>query len=100
MRVRFTLPALADLESIIDYVAQESPAAADQIAKRVAAVAEMICHQPRSGKVTDDPAIRRFNLAPYPYILLYEVREHEILIMAIRHGARDPASMPGFQRNQ
>jgi toxin ParE1/3/4 len=96
MKARFTLPALADLESIIDHVAERSPSAADRIADRVAAIAELICNQPEVGRATDDPTIRRFNLAPYRYVVFYEVSADEIVIMAVRHGARDPATMPGF----
>jgi plasmid stabilization system protein ParE len=32
---------------------------------------------------------------PYPYVIFYEVTEHEIIIHAVRYAARDPASMPG-----
>jgi toxin ParE1/3/4 len=44
---------------------------------------------------TDDPAIRRLTTTPYPYLIFYEVTETEIIVHAIRHGARDPSGMPG-----
>jgi len=34
-------------------------------------------------------------VSPYPYLIFYEVTETEIVIHAVRHGARDPSSMPG-----
>ncbi len=39
--------------------------------------------------------IRRINLQPYPFGLFYEVLPDEVRVMAVMHGARDPASMPG-----
>ena len=96
MKARFTLPALADLESILDHLRGTSPKGAKLVATRVAEIAELLCRHPHVGARTDDPMIRRFTLRPYPYLVFYEVHPDEILIMAIRHGARDPESMPGF----
>jgi plasmid stabilization system protein ParE len=31
---------------------------------------------------------------PSPYLIFYEVTENEVIIHAIRHGARDPSTMP------
>jgi plasmid stabilization system protein ParE len=50
---------------------------------------------PLIGVRTDDPVIRRLTTSPYPYLIFYEVTETEIIIHAVRHGARDPAGMPG-----
>jgi toxin ParE1/3/4 len=50
---------------------------------------------PRIGRRTCDPAIRRMAVTPYPYLVLYEVSEDEIIIHAVRHAARDPSGMPG-----
>jgi len=38
MRLRYTLPALADLESILDYVADRSPQGAARIHSRIRAI--------------------------------------------------------------
>ena len=78
MRLRYTLPALADLASILDYIADRSPQGAARIHIRIRAV-------------TDDPAIRRITTTPYPYLIFYEATEAEIIIHALRHGARDPS---------
>jgi toxin ParE1/3/4 len=31
---------------------------------------------------------------PYPYVIFYEVLDDEIIIHAVRHGARDPGGNP------
>lgn len=47
------------------------------------------------GRRTDDPAIRRLTVTPYPFLVFYEATESEIVIHAVRHAARDPSEMPG-----
>ena len=53
---------------------------------------------PEAGRITDDPTIRRMPTAPYPYLIFYEVAGDEIIIHAVRHGARDPSLYPGSER--
>lgn len=95
MRLRYTLPALADLESILDYIATHSPQGAARVQARLQAVMALLLQHSNVGRRTDDPAIRRMVASPYPYLIFYEPTEAEIIIHAIRHGARDPSTMPG-----
>lgn len=95
VRVRYTLPALADIEAILAYLKSHSPQGARRVRHRIEAVIEMLADQPSGGKRTEDPTIRRLTTAPYPYLVFYEITDEEIIIHAVRHGARDPASMPG-----
>lgn len=44
---------------------------------------------------TEDPTIRRLTAAPYPCLIFYEVTAAEIIVHAVRHGARNPSTMPG-----
>ena len=94
MKLRFTRPALADLENILDYVLERSPQAARRIHSRIHAMLDLIAQQPRIGVQTDDPALRRAVTVPYPYLIFYEVAEQEIIVYAVRHGARAPETMP------
>jgi hypothetical protein len=32
---------------------------------------------------------------PIPHLIFYEVKDDEVVIVGVRHGARDPGSMPG-----
>ena len=57
MRLRFTLPALADLASILDYIADDSRQGAARIHTRVRAVTDLLLRYPLAGAVTDDPTI-------------------------------------------
>lgn len=96
MRIRYTLPALADLGSILDYIAARSPQTAKRVQARIQSVIGLLAIHPHIGVRTNDPEIRRLTTLPYPYLVFYEVRETEIIIHAIRHAARDPSDMPGW----
>jgi toxin ParE1/3/4 len=95
MRLRYTLPALADLASIPDYIADRSPQGAGRIHARIQAITNLLLRYPWAGAPTDDPTIRRMTTTPYPYLVLYEVAEGEIIVHAVRHGARNPTDNPG-----
>ena len=95
MNLRYTLPALADLKRLLDYIASRSPHGARRVQGRIQAVIALLPEHPNLGARTDDPAIRRMVAIPYPYLIFYEATDTEIIIHAVRHAARDPASMPG-----
>jgi toxin ParE1/3/4 len=61
----------------------------------IAAVINLLLTRPRIGVQTEDPTIRRMNTSPYPYLIFYEATDDEIIIHAVRHGARAPSGMPG-----
>jgi plasmid stabilization system protein ParE len=95
VKVRYTLPALADLTSILDYIAAHSPQGAKRVHARIRAIVDLLSTRPHIGVRTGDPVIRRLNTSPYPYIIFYEATDTEVIIHAIRHSARDPSGMPG-----
>ncbi|MBN8926676.1 MAG: type II toxin-antitoxin system RelE/ParE family toxin [Rhodospirillales bacterium] len=95
MKLRYTQPALADLEATLDYIASQSPQGARRVQARVRAIIDLLLTHPYIGTRTDDPTIRRMAALPYPYLIFYEVGEEDLIIHAVRHMARDPSSMPG-----
>lgn len=62
---------------------------------RIKAAVDLLLSQPHIGGRTDDPAVRRITTSPYPYLVFFEVAGDEIIVHAVRHGARDPSRMPG-----
>ena len=99
MKVRYTSPAFADLEAIFDYIAPRSPQGAQRLQVRIQSFIDLLPLHPMIGTSTDDPTIRRLPTHPYPYLIFYEATDDEIIIHAVRHDARDPASMPGAPRS-
>lgn len=95
MKLRYTLPALADLDAILDYIGVHSSQDAKRVQMRIQTIINLLLVHPFIGARTTDPAIRRITALPYPYLVFYEPTEDEIIIHAIRHGMRDLTSMPG-----
>jgi toxin ParE1/3/4 len=88
VRLRYTLPALADLSAILDYIAARSPRGARRVQARLQTIIDLLLQHPHIGRRTSDPAIRRISATPYPYLIFYEATEGEIVIHAIRTTAR------------
>ena len=97
MKVRYTLSAAGELAELLDYIAEHSPQGARKVQARIAQIITLLAEHPYAGPLTDDPGLRYITTTPYPYLIFYEVAEaeDEIVIIALRHGARDPSSMPG-----
>jgi toxin ParE1/3/4 len=95
VKLRYTLPALADLTAILDYIAAHSPQGAQRVQARIQALIDLLLLHPLIGARTDNPVIRRLPTTPYPYLVFYEAAETEIIIHAVRHIAHDPSGMPG-----
>jgi toxin ParE1/3/4 len=95
VKLRFTLPALADLNSILDYIAAHSPQGAKRVQGRIQGIIGLLLSHPDIGIRTEDPTIRRLSTPPYPYLVFYEIAETGFIIHAVRHAARDPSGMPG-----
>lgn len=95
MKLRYTLPALADLEAILEDIDRHAPQSALRVKARIQAITNLLLLHPLIGARTNDPAIRRMTTPPYPYLVFYEATADEIIVHAVRHGRRDPATMPG-----
>lgn len=95
MRLRYTLPALTDLASVLDYIAAHSSQGADRVQLRLKTIINLLLQHPHIGTRTNDPTIRRMAALPYPYLIFYEATEDELIIHAVRHMARNPSNMPG-----
>jgi plasmid stabilization system protein ParE len=95
VRLRYTRSALGDLNEVLACISARSPQGAKRVQARIKAVADLLLQYPRIGTMTDDPNIRRMTTSPYPYLIFYEPTENEIIIHAVRHGARDQSHTPG-----
>jgi toxin ParE1/3/4 len=92
MRVRFSAPARDELDAIYNYIADHSPAAAQRVKARIREAAEQLGDFPYMARRTDWPDVRVRIVNPFPYLIFYTIRNEEVLILHIRHGARRPIS--------
>jgi plasmid stabilization system protein ParE len=84
VRLRYTLPALADLDAILDPIAAHSPQSKRRVQARIKASIELLLMHPLIGRRTGDPVIRRMTVPSYPYPIFYDFTENEVV-------SRDPA---------
>jgi plasmid stabilization system protein ParE len=94
VRLRYTPRALAELDEVLTYIGAHSPRGASRVQARIQAIANLLAEYPGAGQTTSNPRLRRIVTTPYPYLLFYEATEEEVIVIGVRHGARDPASMP------
>jgi len=88
MRVRYTVPAQADLDKIYTYISGNNPFAAERIKRQIRVDAELLGELPFIARETDVPGIRVRKVRRYPYLIFYAVVENEGRILHVRHGAR------------
>jgi len=88
MRVRWTAPALHDLEAIGDYIERDNPAGADQAIARIFECADLLAVQPNLGRPGRVPGTRELVVSDTPFIAPYRVLEDTVEILAVFHGAR------------
>jgi addiction module RelE/StbE family toxin len=88
LKLRWTNPALRDLEEIGDYFARDDKAAA---VRNVAAVFDRVdlrTDQPLLGRSGRVAGTRELVVSDTPYIAAYRVLGDEVQILAVLHGAR------------
>jgi len=90
MIVGWTAGALSDLREIREYIARDSPQAAQRVVEHVFASSVRLARVPRSAKeILRSPGHSIRALADPPYQILYEIREKSVLVVAVVHGRRD-----------
>ena len=94
MTLRWTRPALRDLDEIHAYIAERDPAAALRTARLLRAQAESLTAHPLMGCAGRVDGTRELVAAGLPFIVAYRVTEAAVDVLAIRRGARAwPARM-------
>ena len=91
MRVVFADPAARDLEDIIDFIALDSPSAAESVYRAIVAATERLADFPRLGHPGRLPDTRELSVVSLPYVIVYQADMDLVTILAVFHGARDIA---------
>ena len=83
--------ALADIEGIFGWIAQDSPAAAKIVIDRLFSSTELLVSFPFMGHIGRDPDTFEWAIPRLPYIVVYEVdrAQERVVVTAVLHGAQD-----------
>ena len=83
----WTDEAVAHLEAIVEYIEAFNPGAARRLGERLMEVADSLAEFPERGR--DAGNGRREMTSVWPYVLCYRIEADRVVILRIRHGARD-----------
>ena len=86
-KIVWTDEAIGQLEAIVTYISALNPAAARRLGERLISLADSLAEFPDRGRDAGDGKREMTNV--WPYILRYRVEADRVLILRIRHGARD-----------
>lgn len=93
MRLTWRRSALAQLDAICNYIAQDSPAAAAALQARIEKVTGHLAEYPYMGRATQGrPNVRSKLVVGYPYRIFYTIipERDEVRILRIRDVRRRP----------
>lgn len=96
-RVRITRQGARDVESILDHLAADSPQTAEHFSSRFSEIVKALTRFDIS-RATRDSRYRFVNTHPFRYLIFLRRNGNDIAIIAVRHGSRDPRSMPAQPR--
>jgi plasmid stabilization system protein ParE len=88
MNVKLTSRAQRDIEAIFDYLRPRSPQGTQGVAQRLFEILQLLADQPHAGALSKTRRVRRYTLAPFPYVIYYRAEADFVLILGVRHGAR------------
>lgn len=96
MRLRWTEHARLDLLSIVEFTARDKPGAARSEGARIRQGLRVVREHPLIGCVVPelDIASLRERIVP-PYRILYQVRQGEVVVLAVLRDSRDLSRLTG-----
>ena len=89
MRLRYRVEAATDLIAIHDYIAADNPVAASAVILRIRQSVERLLLFPKSGRLGLVPGTRELIVPKLPSIVVYQISEELIDIIAVAHAAQE-----------
>lgn len=87
-KINWSLPAIGDLQSACEFIAEDNPQAADKTASRIQEAVEYLIEQPNIGRPGRLEGSRELVVSGTPFIVVYWVREGVVQIIRVLHHAR------------
>jgi len=95
MKIKWTIPAFDDLESIREYIGRDSEVYATSFIEKVLQAVEVLEEFPKIGRKVpevNDPIIRELIFRNYR--IMYRIHHDAVQIIAVVHGSRDINNLP------
>jgi len=89
MLIRWTPAAAADLQRLSDYLKDHHPPYQLPTLRKVYAAVQSLKDWPHRGRVGREEGTRELLFPPLPYIAVYRVRDQNIEVLRIYHGAQN-----------
>ena len=90
-RLIFAVAAKRDIDEIVAHVAQDNPVAAAKLFQIIDSAAQRLRTFPSLGRPGRMPGTRELSLAGTSYLIVYDVGDEVVTILAIFHTSRDLA---------
>ena len=88
MRVRWLARALANLNAEAEYIARDQPQAAARMVETIHESVDLLQRHPALGRPGRVTGTRELVVPGTPYIVPYRIRDNEIQLLRVFHGAR------------
>ena len=100
MKLAWSALALRDFEEATEYIAQDNPLAAQQIAERILTATQKLSDYPFIGHPGDDEDTREWLVRHTPYVLVYEIHGDTVYLSRVWHTRRDRRAIDTPDRPQ
>lgn len=88
MKIRWTVQAADDLESVHEYVRARSPRSADDLVDRILADIDILERFPYLGRAGRIEGTRELVITRTPFVVAYRLIHDQVEILGVVHGAR------------
>jgi plasmid stabilization system protein ParE len=87
----FLPEAQGEFDEAVDWYQEQRAGLGDEFVGAVEDALDLVLENPRLYEVVHDP-VRRAVVHRFPYSLIYQIEDEQILIVAVFHDRRDPAA--------
>jgi len=88
MPIRWLRDAVLDLIELRQYIAQDNPNTAQDIARRIIMSVQQLRDSPSMGRIGRVEGTRELVISGLPYIIPYRVKNRVVEVLRVLHGAR------------
>ena len=88
MRVRWLVRALANLDAEAEFISRDKPQAAARLVQTIRKSVDLLQRNPALGRPGRVAGTRELVVPGTPYIVPYRIRDNEIHVLRVFHGAR------------